>query len=101
MFYLETKDGEKFFTDVKSDDRAEFEKIIEQKVGSQAATMFNDFIEEAKLTNSDQLESVATRLDAIIFLLNHLIDTDSVTKVTAENILFDIKDIYNSIMDER
>ena len=36
MFYLETKDGEKFFTDAKSDDKMEFEKILEQKLGEQA-----------------------------------------------------------------
>ena len=48
MFYLETKDGEKFFTDVNSDDKLEFEKIIEQKLGKQTVDLFNQLIEDAK-----------------------------------------------------
>lgn len=48
MFYLETKDGERFFTSVKSSDRIEFEKIIESKLGEQAAEMFSQLIQEAE-----------------------------------------------------
>jgi flagellar biosynthesis/type III secretory pathway protein FliH len=48
MFYLETKDGEKFFTDANSDDKLEFEKIIEQKLGKQTVDLFNQLIEDAK-----------------------------------------------------
>lgn len=48
MFYLETKDGERFLTDAKSDDKAEFRKIIEQKLGFDAAVMFDEFIDEAE-----------------------------------------------------
>ena len=48
MFYLETKDGEKFFTDAKSDDKIEFEKIIEQKLGNQAVELFNQLIQDAE-----------------------------------------------------
>ena len=48
MFYLETKDGDKFFTESNSSDKAEFEKIIEQKLGSDAAELFNQLIAEAE-----------------------------------------------------
>ena len=48
MFYLETKDGEKFFTDAKSSDKVEFEKIVEQKLGADAAELLNNLIEDAK-----------------------------------------------------
>jgi hypothetical protein len=48
MFYLETKDGEKFFTDAKSDDKMEFEKILEQKLGEQAVELFNQLIADAE-----------------------------------------------------
>lgn len=55
MFYLETKDGDKFFTDTNSDDKAEFEKIIEQKLGTQAAELFKQLIEDAEQKNRDVL----------------------------------------------
>ena len=55
MFYLETKDGDRFFTDKNSDDRAEFEKIIEQKLGQQAVDMFNQLITDAENKNHRRL----------------------------------------------
>lgn len=48
MFYLETKDGDKFFTDARSSDKSEFEKIIEQKLGKDAVSLFDQLIEDAK-----------------------------------------------------
>lgn len=48
MFYLETKDGDKFFTESNSSDKVEFEKIIEQKLGSDAVELFNQLIQEAE-----------------------------------------------------
>ena len=54
MFYLETKDGEKFFTDAKSSDKAEFEKIVEQKLGSDAAELLNCLIEDARDEGYDE-----------------------------------------------
>ena len=48
MFYLETKDGEKFLTDVKSDDKVEFAKILEQKLGKDAADIFNQILDEIR-----------------------------------------------------
>jgi len=48
MFYLETKDGDKFFTESNSSDRVEFGNIIEQKLGSDAVELFNQLIQEAE-----------------------------------------------------
>ena len=55
MFYLETKDGDKFFTDAKSDDRSEFAKVIEQKLGQQALDLFNQLIEDAENSHREAL----------------------------------------------
>lgn len=48
MFYLETKDGERFFTSTTSNDKDEFEKIVASKMGDQAVELLNDFIEDAR-----------------------------------------------------
>ena len=48
MFYLETKDGERFFTSTMSNDKNEFEKIVASKMGDQAVELLNDFIEDAR-----------------------------------------------------
>lgn len=57
MFYLETKDGDRFFTDPKSDDKSEFEKIIESKMGAQSVELMNELIEEAR--NDGEANAVA------------------------------------------
>lgn len=40
MFYLELKDGEKIFTGAEDDDYAAYRKIIEDKLGKDALTLF-------------------------------------------------------------
>ena len=45
MFYLETKDGEKFFTKDNDDDQAVFKRIIEDKLGKDALTLFKELFE--------------------------------------------------------
>jgi hypothetical protein len=47
MFYLETKDGERFLTGANSDDKAEFEKIVESKMGSEAVDLLNQLLLDA------------------------------------------------------
>lgn len=54
MFYLETKDGDRFFTSVHSDDKAEFDRIIEDKLGEQASAMFNDLLYTAEEDGYDR-----------------------------------------------
>lgn len=82
MFFLETKDGDKFFTDSKSDDKVEFWKILDQKLGRPAAVMFDEFIKDAEyLKNEDAVESVADDLDDITSALSNMdnIDKSAIT----------------------
>lgn len=71
MFYLETKDGDRFFTDKNSDDCAEFEKIIEQKLGQQAVELFRQLIADAENKNRELL---AGDIDYIITELRDVRD---------------------------
>ena len=48
MFYLETKDGERLFTEAHSDDKLEFEKILEAKLGNDAVDLFNQLLGEVE-----------------------------------------------------
>ena len=75
MFYLETKDGDKFFTDPKSDDKVEFWKILDQKLGRSVANMFDEFIKDAEHNdNDDKIESIIDSLDNIISELENVDD---------------------------
>lgn len=73
MFYIETKDGDRFFTSVNSNDKEEFDKIIDQKLGRQASDMFNQLLidaqEEGYLSGLTDGESSAEQ-DAAIDLYN-------------------------------
>jgi hypothetical protein len=69
MFYLETKDGDKFFTEKDSDDRAEFEKIIEQKLGADAVELFNQILDEVK---SEGMQALAKDIDYAIDALRDI-----------------------------
>ena len=81
MFYLETKDGDKFFTDPKSNDKVEFWKILDQKLGRQAATMFDEFIEDAENSvDSSKIEQIADDIDDIVAILNNIISADNMQK---------------------
>ena len=71
MFYLETKDGDKFFTEKNSDDRAEFEKIIEQKLGADAVELFNQILDEVK---SEGMQALAKDIDYVIDALRDIRD---------------------------
>lgn len=55
MFYLETKDGERFFTAPKSNDRIEFEKIVRSKMGDDSVKMLDELLQDAR---SEGAESV-------------------------------------------
>lgn len=95
MFYLELKDGERFFTDAKSDDKLEFEKILEAKLGKDAASMFESLVDEAKTTNDDILESVYDRLSDCVYSLDHALGEDTINKDEIEDILSELGNILN------
>ena len=97
MFFLETKDGDKFFTDVKSDDKAEFEKIIDAKLGRQASELFDNLIADARSENESLLEQTARRLNECINDLDGALNNSEVDRIRLEEILSDLQAIYNMI----
>lgn len=77
MFYLETKDGDKFFTDPKSDDKVEFWRILDQKLGRSAANMFDEFIKDAEgEIDSIAIEKICNDLDNVIAALDNMQNSD-------------------------
>ena len=97
MFYLETKDGEKFFTGKDSDDKAEFERILEDKLGPQAVALFNDLVMDSAWSCEELLSDAASRLESITYDLNALItkseNCDKVETSDIEAILSDVQRI--------
>ena len=60
MFYLETKDGEKFFTYPYEDDQAVFKRIIEDKLGKDALILFKQLFEYGEKEREEVLETIET-----------------------------------------
>lgn len=58
MFYLETKDGEKFFTEAGDDDQAVFKRIIEDKLGKDALILFKQLFEYGEKEREEVLEQI-------------------------------------------
>lgn len=65
MFYLELKDGEKIFTGDQEDDHAAFRKIIEDKLGKDALTLFEKLFEFTDEKPKDILERFKSYQDAL------------------------------------
>ena len=57
MFYLQTKDGERFFTSATSEDKVEFAKIIEKKLGSDAELMLTELLKDAYEAGEESAEA--------------------------------------------
>ena len=96
-FYLETKDGDRFFTDPTSNDKLEFEKIIESKLGQSSAELFDTLISEAKGINDDLLEQLAVKLESCISTLDSILSSEEIDKIKLEDILISLQSIYNSM----
>ena len=97
MFFLETKDGDKFFTDANSDDKLEFEKIIDAKLGRSAAELFDSLIEDAKSAGESLQEQTARRLKGCIDDLDGALNAKEIDLPRLEEILSDLQAIYNMI----
>ena len=97
MFYLETKDGEKFFTDKDSDDFQEFDKIIDTKLGREASDMFNTLIGDVRTTVENKLEQTAARLLAEVTDLDKALVEPELDKDRLLDILSHLQAIYTSI----
>ena len=65
MFYLETKDGEKFFTKDSDDDQAVFKRIIEDKLGKDALTLFKELFEYGEKEREEVLEMQYTYISRL------------------------------------
>ena len=77
MFFLETNDGDKFFTDPGSDDKVEFWKILDQKLGRSAANMFDEFIKDGEhAIDPDDVKRICTDLDNVIAALDSMQNAD-------------------------
>ncbi len=101
MFYLETKDGEKFFTEIDSNDRAEFRKILESKLGTGAAEIFDDLIEEHESDKLEKFNSFAHRYHECINKLDNELAHPELRKDVLDEILSELQDIYFTWMYER
>ena len=94
MFYLETKDGDKFLTDKDSDDRKEFEKIIQDKMGRDAADLFDNLVQESE-ENAEQLLNIFKhRFNDCIKDFDKTLNNKDVDKVKLEEILSELQAIY-------
>ena len=99
MFYLETKDGDRFFTPTNSNDRAEFEKILEQKLGEQAVQLFNDIISEAEDTIEDSTRDECDNSRAIFDLVCDLRNTISSLQLMTNDDKVDKSDLETIITE--
>lgn len=66
MFFLETKDGDKYFTENGSDDRLEFAKILEEKLGRSSVELFDMLMDEISEKNESLLKDTNKDLSAVI-----------------------------------
>lgn len=94
MFYLETKDGDKFFTNKDSDDRKEFEKIVEDKLGTEAADLMNGIIDEAAEDVVAVFNSIKQQFSNSIQALDKELSKPEVDKTKLEEILGDFQQLY-------
>ena len=89
MFYLELKDGEKIFTGAEDDDHAVFRRIIEDKLGKDALTLFKELFEYGEKEREEVLEmqyAYISRLWDIWDILNDheeaYTDQEKLTKIS-------------------
>lgn len=93
MFYLETKDGDRFFTNVGSDDKLEFEKIIEAKLGKDAVEMLDNLIHDAECINDYTLLDLKDTLDN----LDKALDRQELNRDELVDILSELQSIYHQL----
>ena len=94
MFYLETKDGEKFFTKDSDDDQAVFKRIIEDKLGKDALTLFKELFEYGEKEREEVLEMQYTYISCLWDIWDILNDHEEAytdqEKLTKINDIIDI-----------
>jgi len=94
MFYLETKDGDKFFTETDSDDRREFSKIIHEKLGRDASDLFDNLVSESEDNADHILNSFRNRYKECINNLDKALNDPELDKIKLEELLSDFQAIF-------
>lgn len=98
MFYLETKDGDKFFTETDSDDRREFSKILNDKLGRDASDLFDSLISESEDNAEHFLNSFKNRYKECINNLDKALNGTDVDRIKLEEILSNLQALYMDYM---
>ena len=98
MFYLELKDGDKFLTDKDSDDRREFEKILNDKLGRDAAELFDSLVKEDESNAEHLLHTVANRYRDCVNALDKALNENPVNQAKLEEILADFQAFYTDYL---
>jgi hypothetical protein len=94
MFYIETKDGDKFLTDKDSDDCKEFDKIINDKLGRDASELFESLIHESQDNVEQMLNSFKHRFNDCLKDFDKTLNNKEVDKAKLEEILAELQAIY-------
>ena len=109
MFYLETNDGERFFTGAKSDDKAEFEKIVEAKMGKSSVDMLNDLVADARTegeesvsfdgyVETDYIFDIASDMHDVLKQLQISMNEPEINKSDVQAYLDELRDLYSKLI---
>ena len=94
MFYLELNDGDKFLTDKDSDDRKEFEKILSDKLGRDAAELFDTLVKEDEANAEHLIHKVSGRYRDCVNALDKALNENPINRVKLEEILATFQALY-------
>ena len=94
MFYLETKDGERFLTNSDSNDNLEFERILENKLGKSAAELFDTLICDARDESQELINAISHSYKDCINRLDAALNKQPVDLIELEEILSDLQTLY-------
>ena len=94
MFFLETKDGDRFFTDKNSDDRLEFEKILSAKLGEDAAMLFVSLMHAESVNADVYLSQFSQRFKDCISALDNALADQPIDIDKLEAVLSDFQHLY-------
>lgn len=94
MFYLQTKDGDRYFTEANSDDRKEFEKIIEDKLGRDASELFDNLTTEDSDKAQEMINHFVHSYKECLDAFDKVLNETPVNTVKLEEILSDLQMLY-------
>ena len=94
MFYLQTKDGDRYFTEANSDDRKEFEKIIEDKLGRDASELFDSLTTEDSDKAQDLINHFAHSYKECLERFDKALNKTPLDTLQLEEILSDLQMLY-------